>query len=331
MPEPRPYAAVVFHPEKTDVNALADAIEARETAAGYASTLWYETAPEDSGKAAAERALANGADVVLVSGGDGTVRAVAEVLRGTGTPLAIIPQGTGNLMARNLGMPLTDLEAQVRAAFSGVEKAVDLGVADITREDGSVESHVYLVLAGMGLDARLISTTSSKLKKSFGWLAYVDAGIRTAIADSPLKVHVSYNGDPEKTLRVYTLMAGNCGLLPGGLLLIPNAKMDDGLIDMVALRPKRRLGPFSWLRILNEIGWENGVLRKTRVGRHIIDLTKDARAVTYKQLRTLDVRVDEPEVIQLDGDDFGKTTLVRSRVDAGALSIRVLESWKPAA
>lgn len=326
----QPHAAVVYHPLKTDVAGLRSAVRAAESRAGWAPTRWYETEAADRGTGAARRAIAEGAGVVLGSGGDGTIRAVAEALRGSGVPLGIVPQGTGNLLARNIGMPLGDLEAAVEAAFFGRNQPIDLGLMTIIRpadEAGlSVEDeHVFLVLAGMGLDARVIRSTRSTLKKRLGWLAYVDAGVRTMVKDRPLEIEYSMDGSEMKPLTVYTVMIGNCGLLPGGVLLIPDARIDDGLLDVVSLRP---LGPFSWLRIWNKIGWENGVLRKTKTGRRIIDLVNDTKNVTYLRAREYALAVAGPEPIQLDGDDFGLAVEVRGRVDPGALVIRMLPGWQ---
>ncbi|MCB1273589.1 MAG: NAD(+)/NADH kinase [Leucobacter sp.] len=336
---PQPCAAVVYHPLKTDLEALRDAVRRYEARTGWAPTRWYETDEDDAGVAAVRRALAEGAGVILASGGDGTVRAAAEALRGTSVPLAVVPQGTGNLLARNLGMPLADADAAVRAAFIGRNRPIDLGIITITRPadpagtgragsaPGTIDhEHVFLVLAGMGLDARAITATSSKLKKAVGWLAYVDAGVRTMVKDAPLRIRYSVDGAPEHTSRVYTVMIGNCGLLPGGVLLIPDARIDDGLLDVVALLPR---GAFSWLRIWNKIGWENGVLRKSRVGRRVIDLVHDTRNVTYLRAADYTLRVPEPEPIQLDGDDFGLALGARGSVDPGALIVRVLPEWAP--
>jgi diacylglycerol kinase family enzyme len=264
------------------------------------------------------------------------VRAVAEVLRHSGVPLAIVPQGTGNLLARNLGLPLGSIDVAVRAAFRGRNRAIDLGIVTITRpaeDPGSGPSdkgeetqseHVFLVLAGMGLDARAITATSSKLKKWAGWLAYVDAGVRTMVTQSPLQIHYSVDGEAVRSLTVFTVMIGNCGLMPGGVLLIPDAKLDDGLLDVVALRP---LGAFSWLRIWRKIGWENGVLRRTKAGRRIIDLVNDTRSVTYLRAGRFALAVTKPEPIQLDGDDFGFALAASGSVDPGALLVRVLPEW----
>ena len=330
MPAPssrtQPSAAVVYHPLKTDLPALRSAIATEERLAGWGPTRWYETLESDAGVGATEQALRDGANVVLASGGDGTIRAAAEALRGTGVPLAIVPQGTGNLLARNLGIPLNRLDEAVKPLFTGVNRAIDLGVLTIVREDESESRHVFLVLAGMGLDARAISATRATLKKRLGWLAYVDAGVRTMLRDKPLPIHYSVDGSEVKTLSVYTVMIGNCGLMPGGVLLIPDAKLDDGMLDVVALKP---LGAFSWLRIWNKIGWENGVLRKTRTGRKLIDLVNDTRNVVYDRATSYAVSVPSPEPIQLDGDDFGLALAASGRVDPGGLIVRVLPEWKP--
>ncbi|MBK0422253.1 NAD(+)/NADH kinase [Leucobacter sp. CSA2] len=320
----QPRAAVVYQPHKTDVAALRSLVAEQENIAGWSATRWYETEEADAGLGAARRAVADGASVVLASGGDGTIRAVAEGLRDTGVPLAVVPQGTGNLLARNLGMPLGRMEDSVRAAFYGRNRPIDLGIVTIVRENNVEEERVFLVLAGMGLDARTISATSATLKKRLGWLAYVDAGVRTMLKDKPLQIHYSVNRSPVRTQSVYTVMIGNCGLLPGGVLLIPDAKLDDGQLDVVALRP---LGPFSWLRIWRKIGWENGVLRKSKAGRKIIDLVNDSRSVTYRRAERYALAVSEPEPLQLDGDDFGLALAVRGAVDPGGLIVRVLPEW----
>lgn len=320
-----PSAAVVFHPGKPGLVAVRRAIARAEQLAGWSPTRWYETDAEDGGVAAATRALADGASVVFAAGGDGTVRAVSHALRRSGVPLAVIPLGTGNILARNLGIPLGDPEAVARAGFHGINRTIDLGVVSIVRSDETVDRHAFLVLAGMGLDARAISATRATLKRRLGWLAYVDAGIRTMMRDGPLRVHSSIDGSPSRSLSVYTVMIGNCGLMPGGVLLIPDARVDDGRLDLVALRP---LGAFSWLRIWNRLGWENGVLRRSRAARRTIDLARDTQHVTYVQAQQFALSVDRPEPVQLDGDDLGLAVAVTGSVDPGSLMVRVMPGWK---
>lgn len=321
-------ATVVYHPLKTDLSELRELVRAAERAAGWGETQWRETDEHDGGTEAVREAVASGTHVVLAAGGDGTVRAAAEALRGTGVPLAIIPQGTGNLLARNIGLNPNQTETAVQAAFEGVDRPIDLGVATIVREDDTEIEHVFLVLAGMGLDARAIRATSSKLKKAVGWLAYIDGGLRTMVQDRPLTVHYSYDGRSPREIEVFTVMIGNCGMLPGGVLLIPDAQIDDGELDIVALRP---LGPFSWLNIWNKIAWENGVLRRSKTGRKIINLVKDTKNVIYVRAKTFALSVRKPEPVQLDGDDFGLAVAVKGEVDPGSLLLRVLPDWEPPA
>ncbi|MEO7123127.1 MAG: diacylglycerol kinase family protein [Lacisediminihabitans sp.] len=313
-------AAIVYNPIKIDIKKLKKAVAHAEESAGWGKSHWFETSEDDWGQGGARRSLAARADVVIAAGGDGTVRAVGEGLRDSGVPLALLPSGTGNLLARNLDLPLNSIEQSLLTAFTGVDRRIDLGIAEITRADGHVEEHAFLVMAGLGLDAKMIAMTDSKLKKAVGWLAYVDAGVRAIPSLKPVRLRYSANDGPEKHLDVHTILIGNCGTLPGGILLIPDAKPDDGLIDIVALRPQ---GKFGWLRVWRKVAWENGVLRKTAAGRRIIDLSKDVKDVSYFQCTTLQISVDVPQEFQLDGDEFGEAKSVRTWVDAGGLAVKV--------
>ncbi len=313
-------AAVVYNPVKGHLRKLKSAVRDAEEAAGWKKTIWLETSEQDAGQAVTREALKKGATVVLAAGGDGTVRAVAEALRSSGVPLALVPVGTGNLLARNLGLTLTNIDEAVATAFNGVDRSIDLGMAEITRADGDSEEHVFLVMAGVGLDAKMIAHTNPRLKKAVGWLAYVDAIGRSLPELKPIRLHFSRDGSPERSTSAHTVLIGNCGLLPGGILLMPDAKPDDGLLDMVVLRPA---GPFGWLKVWNKVAWENGVLRKSALGRQIIDLSRDVKDVTYLTGRDLRLTLDEPEEFQLDGDEFGELKSVHAWVDAGALDVRV--------
>ena len=320
-----PLAAFIVHPEKADVANLKSRALLYESTAGWGRSLFFETSAEQAGAAQARLAIEQGATVVVAVGGDGTVREVAEALRGSDVALGILPQGSGNVLCRNLGIPLSNLDEQLKGIFLGTNRAIDVGLARITRADRTETEHAFLVLAGMGLDARTIRYTREKLKRRFGWLAYVDGGIRTMLKDAPLRIRYRVDGGNEKSATVYSVMFGNCGMLPGNLLLIPDAKPDDGLLDVISIKP---VGPLSWLRIWSILGWENGVLRKTKTGRKVIDLVNDTRYVSYRTVRELSLRVDHPEPIQLDGDDFGVGVAVDCTVDARSLFIRVLPDWR---
>ncbi len=190
----------------------------------------------------------------------------------------------------------------------------------IERTDGSESEHAFCVMAGLGLDAKMIKNTNTKLKKAVGWLAYVDGIARSVPELKPLRLRYTADDGPERHLSAHTIIVGNCGALPGGFLLMPDAKPDDGILDIAALRPR---GPFGWAKVWRKVAWENGVLRKSAVGRKIIDLSKDVRDVVNFRARDIHMHVETPDMFQLDGDEFGIARSVHAWVDPGSLVLKV--------
>ena len=186
--------ALVYNPIKVDAATLRATVVRLSAAAGWAEPMFFETTVEDLGAGVTGEALEAGADAVLVAGGDGTVRAVAEAMSGTGVPLTIIPSGTGNLLARNMLLPLTDPAAMVQATFDGDRHPVDVGFAAIRREDGTSEERAFVVMGGMGLDAAMIANTSGDLKKRVGWIAYVDGAARSLANATPFRIAYQVHG-----------------------------------------------------------------------------------------------------------------------------------------
>lgn len=310
----------MYNPIKVDLAALEAVVAAAEIKADWQHSLWFATTEEDPGVGQARQALEQGADVVMAAGGDGTVRAVAEALRGTGIPLGLLPSGTGNLLARNLDLTLDNLEHSVTTAFMGVNRAIDVGTVEAERPDGTRETNAFLVMAGVGLDARMIANTNPALKKKVGWLAYVDAIVRSLRGSNRVRLRFSVDGSPIRTMTAHTVLVGNCGSLPGNILLLPEAAVDDGIFDVVALRPRGLIG---WLQIWVKIVWENGVLRRSAAGRKLMSLTKEVRTLRYVKGRSFVARLSRPEEYELDGDPFGTAVALRAMVDPLALSVRV--------
>jgi diacylglycerol kinase (ATP) len=317
-------AAVIYNPVKVKVKALRSTVKAAEAAAGWNKSLWFETSVLDPGGEIAKRAIAEGADVVMAAGGDGTVRAVAESLRGTGVPLALLPSGTGNVLARNLGLALNNLAQSVETAFTGTIRAIDLGVVEAERADGTRSTHTFLAMAGIGLDAQMAANTNATLKARAGWLAYVDSIARALRDHNSVKVRYSVDGRPVQSATVNTVIVGNCGLLPGNVLLLPEAEIDDGVFDIVAFRPN---GFFGWVQISVKLFWENGVLRRSTVGRRLISLSREVRALRYFRGSELTLRLERPEDFELDGDPFGEAIALKTWVDH--LSLRVMIPQEP--
>lgn len=316
-------AAVIVNPVKVDQARLRDSVERAAMAASWGPTDWYETTPEDSGQRVTALALKAGASVVLAAGGDGTVRAVAEALRGSGIPLAVAPSGTGNLLARNLGLPLNSLDASAALAFTGAERAIDLGIARAELGGETAEREfAFLVMAGMGIDAAMIANTSSALKKRVGWLAYVDGGVRSLPKLRQLRLRFAIDGGVPRGARISTILVANCGRLPGNIDLFPGAEPDDGLLDVAVMQPKSL---FGWLLIWRRVMWENRVLRRSALGRSLIRFSgsEDKRTITYLAGTEVTITVRDPQPFELDGDAIGSVTELRFTVEPGALLVKV--------
>jgi diacylglycerol kinase (ATP) len=317
-PTPPSLAAVVYNPIKVSIEAVKRVVREQESLAGWPPTLWFETTKEDAGQGMAKAALAAGATVIIAAGGDGTVRAVAEVVRGTDASLALLPSGTGNLLARNLNLTLNDLGHSIETAFTGQNRQIDMGLITIHRDGGTKDDHAYLVMAGLGLDAKMLANTDDGLKKRIGWLAYVRALVDTLRDKNELRMRYLRDGGPTRRIRAHTIIVGNCGALPANIVLIPDAAIDDGLFDILLLRPE---GVMGWLRIFGKVLWENGVLRRTRWGRVL--LTREISALRYIKAERLAVTLESAEDIELDGDGFGLATGFTTWVDKGGLRVRV--------
>ena len=195
----------------------------------------------ESGVAAAQGAALDGADLVVAAGGDGTVRGCAEGLAETGVPLAIVPHGTANLLARSLGIPShpkSALDIALDPAGISADRTIDLAVADGTP---------FTAMAGLGLDAAVVAGT--RLKHQFGWFAYALSGaVHLAVPPAPFRIRLD-DGEPvERYAR--SVVVGNSGMLPGGFTLLPAARLDDGLLDVGVLAPR---GPFGWTRVATRV------------------------------------------------------------------------------
>jgi len=303
LPEALPstrQAAVVVNPAKVeDLAGLRVVVSSAATAAGWNEPLWYQTTIEDPGAGMAHDAAFGGADLLLVCGGDGTVREVCAELAGTGIPIAIIPVGTGNLLARNLEIPLF-IRSAVDVAFSGQDRAIDL----VAVSGDGIDDTTFLVMAGMGFDAAMMEGVNEEVKAKVGWLAYVLSGLK-ALMFPAAAVDISVDGGEFTRHRARTVVVGNVGFLQAGMPLLPDASIDDGLLDVVILHPRHFL---SWIPL---------AVRVLARRRHTDELVNRMTGRTV----TLRAHTDTPR--QLDGDSVGPGRELHMECLPGRLLVRV--------
>jgi diacylglycerol kinase family enzyme len=255
-----------------DMDLLRRTVGEGLASAGWPEPEWYETTPEDPGRGQAAKAIENGAELIFACGGDGTVMAVVTALAGTDVAMAVLPAGTGNLLAANLGLA-TDAATGVEVALEGGRRRIDVGV---------VGDQCFAVMAGMGFDAQMLQGTSETAKKRIGWLAYVGGGLKH-LRNRPMRARIVLDGGPPMPRHPRSVIVGNVGRLQGGVRLLGDAKPDDGKLDVAILSPNN-------LRHWAELAW--AVLRRRR---------RIPRMETYTAER-VEIHSRQRQPRQLDGD-----------------------------
>jgi YegS/Rv2252/BmrU family lipid kinase len=266
--------AVVFNPatgggesegRKRDTQAALDG-------AGL-DVLWLETTREDPGQGQTAKAVAEGVELVMAQGGDGTVMACVTGLAGTGVPLAVLPGGTGNLLATNFDIP-ADLEGAVEVALDGDRVRLDVAAMDDDR---------FVVMGGVGFDAAMLRDADPRLKERLGAVAYVLSGLKH-VRRRPTRFRLGLDDRPPVERTGQGVLVGNLGRLQGGLPVMPDARPDDGLLDVAVLQTRTLL---DWLALAARV-----LLRRRR---------KDPQLETF-QARRVEVSCDRPQPVERDGD-----------------------------
>ena len=289
-----PRVAVVANPTKSGDPFWDRRVLGVLERAGLPDAVWMPTTQDDPGPGQARQALADGAELVAVCGGDGTVRNVATVLAGTGVPMALLPSGTGNLLARNLMVPL-EVEAAARVAAHGRTQAVDVGRTD--------DGECFLVMAGTGFDAAMLRDTSDRAKVWLSSAAYFLSGFRHL--RGPLATYDLEVDGVALRRKGRAVLIGNVSALQGGLELLPGARHDDGLLDVAVLAPRTLR---EWWHLARRIG----------IGR-----APGEKVLERWTARTVTVRSSPAQPVQYDGDLVDKDVVLSCRVEPGALLVRV--------
>jgi len=289
-------AAIVYNPLKVpDLEGMTKRVEHFMSRHGWGEPLWLETTLDDPGMGMCQRAIHDECDVVFVCGGDGTVMAAVSALAGCDVPLAILPAGTGNLLARNLDLPLDDEEKALRIGTSGRTVEIDVG---------AVGDKKFAVMAGLGFDAAIMRDAPEGLKKVVGWPAYLVSGAKH-LRGRGIRITLTIDDGEPMHRRVRTVVVGNVGKLQGNIPLLPDASAYDGMLDVVVIAPRHVL---DWVRVTGR------VLRRAQA--------RDRRMERFRAKHVV-IRASKPQPRQLDGDVIDEGQSMDIRVEPKALKVRV--------
>jgi len=285
--------AVIAHQAKTLGDGLPE-LRRQLEAAGVEDLLWYEVPKSRKGPKRVREAIKAGAELVLVWGGDGMVQRSIDAMVGHGVTLGILPAGTANLLATNLGIP-HDLDQALDIALHGRNRPLDVG---------TINGEHFTVMAGLGFDAQMIDAADSGAKEKLGKLAYVRSGVG-AMRAAPTKLRIKVDGTPWFKGKATCVLVGNVSTASGGLVIFNDAEPDDGVLDVGVVTAK---GTAQWLRVL------------TRAKQKKAD---QSPFVHTTKARKIDIRMEEPTLYELDGGSREKVRRLRFRIKHHAINVRV--------
>jgi diacylglycerol kinase (ATP) len=285
--------AVVAHSGKTlqgGLGALRDAL----ASAGVVDPLWFEVPKSRMAPKRVRKALDAGAELIFVWGGDGMVQRCIDTVAGSDVTLAIVPAGTANLFASNLGIP-KDIEAAVALGVHGPRRKLDVG---------RINGEHFAVMAGAGLDALMIRDADGALKNRLGRVAYVFTGAKN-IRAARVETRVRIDGDKWFDGKSSCVLVANVGKVMGDIAAFPDAQPDDGLLEIGVVTAK---GLWQWSR----------TLASTASGK-----AETSPFVETARGRKFDVRFSEPIPYELDGGDRKKTRRLKIKVRPAAVTVCV--------
>jgi diacylglycerol kinase (ATP) len=285
--------AVVAHKKKSFGGGLEE-LRVALTAAGVTEPIWREVRKSKRAPAEVRAALDAGADLVFVWGGDGMVQRCADVIAGTAVPLAILPAGTANLFATDLGIP-RDIERAVSIGLHGRRRRLDAGVVN--------EEH-FVVMAGAGFDARMIRDADGALKDRAGKLAYVWTGARN-LTGHGARATITVDGQKWFKGETSCVLAGNVSRIAGGVQVFKGAEPDDGLLELGVVTARR---PMQWA----------GVFARMVAGH-----AERSKFVRVTRGKKIDVKFDRPMPYELDGGARRSRKRLKIRVEPSAIEVCV--------
>lgn len=262
---------------------------------GIREPMWSEVQKSRKAPKQVRAAIEAGAELLLVWGGDGMVQHCAGVAAGSNVPMAILPAGTANLLANNLGIPI-DLAEAVKVAVHGVRQPIDVG---------TMNGETFAVMAGAGFDGAMIADVDGALKERIGRVAYLRGSVK-AMGAKRTTVKIEVDGTPWFDGPASCVLIGNVGTVIGGLRIFETASPTDGLLDVGVISAEGRL---QWLRVLGRV-----------VGHGDVD---QSPLVQSTKARKIDVRFADKLRYELDGGARSMTRNLKVRIRPAGLIVCV--------
>jgi diacylglycerol kinase (ATP) len=259
---------------------------------GVEDPIWIEIAKSRYAPSQVKRALDEGAELLFVWGGDGTVQRCVDVLAGSEKALAIVPAGTANLLATNLGIP-QHIEHAVSIGLRGRRRKLDVGRFNGER---------FAVMAGAGFDASMIRQSDGRLKERLGRVAYVWTGSRNLRA-KPFEAKIEVDGAPWYVGAASCILVGNVGRLFGGVEVFADARPDDGRLEVGVVNAE---GIADWAR----------TLARTAVGQ-----AERSPLVQATSATKIKVKLNRKVLYEIDGGDREKVKSFTIKVQPAAITI----------
>jgi YegS/Rv2252/BmrU family lipid kinase len=285
--------AVVAHTGKTTGGGLIE-LRRRLAEEGVTEPLWFEVAKSKRAPARVRKAVSAGADLVLVWGGDGMVQRCVDALAGSEAAMAVVPAGTANLFATNLGIP-QHIGGAVRVAMRGSRTRLDVG---------RINGERFAVMAGVGVDALMIRAADAGLKDRIGQLAYVVTGASEIRAD-PFRARVKIDRTSWFDGDVTSVLVGNVGTVMGGIEAFEDARPDDGVLEIGVVTAD---GAVEWARTL---------------ARAAVGTAARSPFVQTVSGRRVRIKLDREMPYELDGGDRPATRSLKIDVEPGAVTVCV--------
>ncbi|MEU4356137.1 diacylglycerol kinase family protein [Streptomyces virginiae] len=303
---------VVRHPHGCP-DELAAEVRARLHRHGFTDQRWTSTTLDRPSGRLAEECAAGGVELVVACGGDGTVRVCADVVAGTGIPLALVPCGTGNLLARNLDLP-SDPATALDEALAGGDFGIDVGRVE---GDGLPPTR-FTVMAGAGFDAAMVRDASPVLKAHLGWAAYALSAARH-LRDPRMRLSLRLDGGRRIRRRARMVVIGNVGALQAGLQLLPRARPDSGRMEVVLFDPR---GAAGWLAAAAHLAART-VRRPAAALAPGGPVSVAAGSLEYFSAARIEVRFARTQGREVDGDTMDDGSRLTVDTEPGALRIRL--------